>query len=248
MKPRIILFDIEVSRDVVAGYGKKWDFKVVKMVRPQELMCYAYKELNSSKVHYVSRNQFDSYKEFVQSLHDLLDSADIVIAHNGNGFDIRMANRFFIKEGLGPVSPYRSIDTLQIARSQFKFFSNSLNDLGEYLELGSKKNITYADLEDDFMSNPTPKIERLMAQYNKQDVVLLEKVYNRFLPYIRNHPNMGDLLQLNMVCPKCGSANLIYEGTHARRTGRVASYSCKDCKGWCNSNTVKRPNGRLVNS
>lgn len=248
MKTKILLYDIEVSRDIVAGYGNKWDFKVVKTIKHQELMCFAYKWMGEKKVKYVSRHDYKTYKEFVEVLWKLLNEANITIAHNGNRFDNKMANRFFIKEGFGPVKPYRSIDTLQVARREFKFQSNSLNDLCDYLEIGSKKKITYADLEDDFMSgNPSKSVERLMKQYNIQDVVLLEQLYFKLRPFIRNHPNLGDLEEIDKICPKCGSPNLKSEGTHARRGGRVQSYSCTDCGGWCNEATIKRQ-GRTVNA
>lgn len=251
-RARILFFDIEVSRDIVGGYGKKYDFRVVKTYRHQELMCFAYKYSGDKKTSYISRHDFGTYREFIEVLWTLLDKAGRehvpVVAHNGNGFDNKMANRFFVKEGFGPVAPYKSIDTLQIARREFKFQSNSLNDLCEYLNIGEKKKITYADIEDQFLDNPTPKIERLMELYNKHDVVLLEKLYYRFLPFIRNHPNMGDMTQTDGVCPKCLSPNITPYGSSRRRNGLVRAYRCDDCGGRSNDNTIKKTGGRLVNA
>lgn len=243
---KILLYDIEVSRDIVEGYGNKWEFKVVKTIRHQELMSFAYKWRGEKKIQYVSRNHFKTYKAFVEVLWNILNEADIAIAHNGNKFDNKMANRFFVKEGLGPVSPYKSIDTLQVARSTFKFQSNSLQDLGEYLGLGSKRKITYADIEDDFMNNPTPKIEKLMKEYNIQDVVLLERIYDIFRPYIKNHPNLGDLLRVHGACPKCGSNKLQKRGISVSASGDKQRYQCQNCGGWSNEATIKGE-GRVVN-
>lgn len=248
MKARTLLFDLEISRDIVAGYGNKWEFKVVKTIKHQELMCFAYKWLGEKKIHYVSRHDFATYKEFVQALWDVLDEADIAIAHNGNRFDVKVANRFFIKEGLGPVSPFKSIDTLQVARSTFKFQSNSLQDLGEYLGIGEKKKITYADLEDDFMSDkPAKKTERLMKEYNRQDVVLLEKLYLKLRPFIKNHPNLGDLMRLHGACPKCGSTKLQKRGFNKAAAGDKQRYQCMSCHGWCSEANLKKV-GRIVNN
>jgi len=246
-KVKKLFFDIEVSRDIVGGYGSKWDFKVVKTIRHQELMCFAYKWEGDKNITYVSRNHDGGYDGLVDKLWNLLNEADIVVAHNGNKFDNKMANRFFIKEGRGPVSPYKSVDTLQVARREFKFQSNSLNDLCEYLDIGSKRKITYADIEDDFLNNPTPKIERLMELYNRQDIVLLEKLYNKFLPFIRNHPNVGDILQINGICPKCGSDKLEKRGFNMRRNGKVQRYQCRKCGCWTNESKLKGE-GRLVNA
>ena len=246
-KAKILLYDIEVSRDIVEGYGNKWEFKVVKTVRHQELMCFAYKWLGEKTVHYVSRNHFKTYKELVEALHAILDEADIAIAHNGVRFDNKMANRFFVKEDLPPTSPYKSIDTLQVARGAFKFQANGLNDLGEYLELGKKAKIGYADLEDDFMNHPTDKVERLMKQYNIQDVVLLEKIYLKLRPYIKNHPNLGDIAMIHGACPKCGSTHLQKRGFNTSAAGNKQRYQCMDCGGWCGESNIKKV-GRTVNA
>jgi len=244
---KILLYDLEVSRDIVEGYGNKWEFKVVKTIRHQELMCFAYKFLGDKTVKYVSRHDFAKYDDFVKALWDILNEADIAIAHNAARFDNKMANRFFIKAGLGPVSPYKTVDTLQVARGAFKFQSNGLNDLAEYLDLGSKVKMGYADLEEEFMNNPTPSVERLMKKYNVQDVVLLEKIYLKLRPFIKNHPNIGDILQEIGLCPKCGSPDLRTYGTAPRANGRVQTYICNTCGGRCSQATIKS-SGRIVNA
>ena len=67
-KPKILLYDTEVSREIVAGYGNKYEFRAVKTIRHQELMCFAYKWLGENKVHYLSRHDFKTHKELVQAL------------------------------------------------------------------------------------------------------------------------------------------------------------------------------------
>lgn len=243
-----LFIDIEVSRDIVAGYGPKHEFKVVKTIQHQELMCFAYKWAGEKKIHFVSRHDFKTYQDFIRFLAHLLGTADIVIAHNGDKFDIRMINRFCVLHFVTPPAPYKSVDTLKVARRYFKFQSNSLRDLAEFLGLGTKESITYADLEDDFMTDkPAKKTVKLMEKYNKMDVELLEKIYLRFLPWISNHPNLGDITQTNGVCPKCESTNVHPYGSSPRRNGRVTAYRCHDCGGRCNDNTIKG-SGRLVNA
>ena len=123
-----------------------------------------------------------------------------------------------------------------------------MDDLGQFLGLGRKETIGYADLEDDFMGgNPSKKTVKLLKRYNDQDVNLLEKIYLKLRPFMASHPNLGDLNQVDGVCPKCLSPDLNLEGTHARRGGRVQSFSCNNCGGWCNDNSIVRPNGRKVN-
>ena len=247
-KTRIVLYDLETSRTAVEGYGGRWDFKVVRFTRQPQLMCYSWKELGKKHVNFVSRHDFKTYHQFIKSLQELLDSADVTIAHNGGSFDDKMANRFFLTEGILPPRPRKTVDTRREAKRWFRFDSNKLDDLGQFLGLGRKKNIGYSELEDDFMSKkPKRKTIKLMKEYNDQDVNLLEKVYLRMRPFMASHPNLGDLNQIDGVCPKCLSKDLKLEGTHARRNGRVQSFSCNNCGGWCNDNSIVRPNGRKVN-
>lgn len=506
---KIILYDIEVSRSLVEGYGNRWDFKVIKFIRPQELMCYSYKELGEKNVHFVSRHDFKTYFDFVKSLQELLDSADVTIAHNGgcvtvdtpvlksdltwvragdlknddeivgfdeglapleknrkdglwhnsgirnvrlgnvvnhkivkrpsvrvnftdgtsqvvtanhywlaqqvkdnnyryyradrlvagqritqfmqpwevdtsyeagwlsgfisgegtikgngqqidwcqrptdtlnqslqyakrlgldisdpttkagglgrgdtkyvytrggkwktletlgrlrvnrlisnidfskfgslrsknavvkivesvedagmqeiaefettcktyfangypmhNSFDDKMANRFFVTEGISPPKPRKTIDTKREAKRWFRFESNKLDDLGDFLGLGRKETIGYADLEDDFMSdNPSKSTIRKMRKYNDQDVRLLERVYLKLRPYMASHPNLGDMGGVDGICPKCGSSNLHKRGFNRKRSGITQRYQCQDCFGWCSEASIRKQ-GRVVN-
>lgn len=244
---KIILYDLETSRTGVEGYGNRWDFKVVKFIKQSELMCYSWKELGEKHVHFVSRYDFKTYHDFVQSLQELLDSADVTIAHNGGSFDDKMANRFFVTEGLLPPRPRKTIDTKREAKRWFRFESNSLDDLGQFLGLGRKESIGYADLEDDYMSgNPSKKTVKLLKQYNDQDVNLLEAIYLRMRPFMASHPNLGDIHQRDGVCPKCGSDNLHKRGFNNKRNGTTQRYQCQNCYGWCSEASLKKI-GRVVN-
>lgn len=229
---RPLLYDLEVSRAVAEGYGTKWEFKVVKFIRPQILMCYAYKYLGDKKSTFVSMHDFKTYKGFVQSLADLLNSSPVVIAHNGVDFDNKMSNTFFVTERIDPPKPFRSIDTLKVARSVFKFPSNSLNDLAEFLGLKGKEKITYADLEDEFITKPSRRVLRLMSRYNRRDVDLLEEVYLIERPYMKNHPNLAVSSGGKFVCPRCQSTDLQKRGTYSRGTGTFQAYKCNNCKSW----------------
>ena len=74
------------------------------------MLSFSYKWLGERKTISVGRNNF-SEEALVLRLRQLFDEADIVVAHNGNSFDIKMRNAKFIEFGLTPPSPYKSIDT-----------------------------------------------------------------------------------------------------------------------------------------
>lgn len=238
---KILLYDIEVSREVAEGYTQGYEFKVVKLVRHQTMMCYAYKWLGEKKIHYVSLHDFKTHRELVQSLHDLQSQADICVAHNGDRFDNKMMNRFYIKEGLDPVPNYKSVDTLKVARANFRFQSNRLNAVCEYLDIGVKSKITYADIETEFLENPNRKVEKLMRIYNEQDVRLLEALYLKLRPFMPNHPAINVINNDARVCPKCGAKDTMHISKHRyTKTGRYIQYQCIKKHGGCGGYSSSR--------
>ena len=65
----------------------------------------------------------------VKQLWNLLNEADIVVAHNGNAFDIPKIRARFALNGLPPTSFYQQIDTKITAAKEFGFSSNKLDAL-----------------------------------------------------------------------------------------------------------------------
>lgn len=242
-KTKILLYDIEVTPSL--GYvWQKWQTDVIKFHNEWELLSFAYKWLGEKRTIAVGTNKFTE-EQLILRLWELFDEADVVIAHNGDAFDQRMVNKKFLEYGLTPPSPYKSIDTLKIAKRYFRLLSNKLDDLGELLKVGRKVKHEGFELWLKCMRGEKAAWAK-MLQYNKQDVVLLERVYLRLRPWITNHPNVGDLSQLDGVCPKCESPNLTKRGFQPTRTGLKQRYVC-ECGGWCSESSIKKI-GRTVNS
>lgn len=239
---KFLVFDIETGPNLGYIWGK-YEQNVLAYEKEWELLSFAYKWVGTSKTIAVGQNKFTE-EQLVLRLWHLFDEADVVIAHNGNKFDIRKINAKFLEYGLTPPSPYKSIDTLLVARRYFALNSNKLDDLGTLLRVGNKIKHSGFELWLRCLRGEA-KAWAEMLRYNKQDVVLLEKVYLRLLPWITNHPNRGDLYQTNGVCPKCGSAKLTRRGFTKARIPKQR-YQC-ECGGWCNESSVKKP-GRLVNA
>jgi len=166
-------------------------------------------------------------KRIMESIWKLLDEADIVVAHNGDRFDIRKLNARFILNGMNPPSPYKSIDTLKIARKEFAFSSNKQDFLTKTFGV-SEKLKTEFQLWIDCMDGNKERLAE-MLKYNKRDVIGLEQVYLKLRPYIRNHPNLGILMDDN-VCPSCGSKNLkAANATYFTSSNEYPVFRCGGC-------------------
>jgi hypothetical protein len=242
MKPRIVIYDIENFPNVGYTWGK-WEQNVIQFTRQHTLASFSWKVLGEKKVHVVGLPDFPSYKkdkfddkELTKALWKLFDGADILIAHNGNSFDVKQSNAFFIKHNLPPPSAYQTIDTKLVAKRYFRFNSNKLDDLGDYFGLGRKVDTGGFQLWLDCMAGDT-KAWKKMYTYNKQDVVLLEQIYLHMRPWMVNHPNVNAYTAQQDACPLCGSQNLQKRGFMGTRTGQTQRYQCQQCFAWSSGKT-----------
>ena len=169
-----------------------------------------------------------------KNLWHLFDEADIIVAHNLNKFDMPMANTRFILNGLPPVRPYQTIDTLQIARQNFRFTHNKLDYLGELFGLGHKITTTF-ELWVNCMKGDKKALQD-MLDYNDQDVLLLEEVYLKLRGWAKSHPNMNHYVKDEKVCSCCGSRNLKAKGEYKTAVNTFQTYQCNDCGGFSRAN------------
>jgi uncharacterized protein YprB with RNaseH-like and TPR domain len=119
-------------------------------------------------------------RKILRDLWKLLDEADIVITQNGKNFDTPKLNARFIEHGMKPPSPYKHLDTYQIARSAAKFTSNKLEYLTEklctkYKKLKHEKFPGFALWAECLKGNVAAWNE--MRRYNKHDVLATEELY-----------------------------------------------------------------------
>jgi hypothetical protein len=232
---KIVLVDIETAPSLGYCWGK-WEQNILDFKVDWYLLSFAYKILGEGKVYTKCLADYPKYrkdlendKALVEDLWKVFDDADIIMGHNLDSFDIRKANARFLTHGLPPPSPYKTVDTLKIARRAFKFDSNKLDDLGRYLSIGRKLPHTGFHLWLNCMSGDL-KAWNLMKRYNSQDVILLEKVYYAIRAWAPVHPNVnqGEL----QACPKCGSKDVQKRGFSYTLLRQKQRFVCKSCRGW----------------
>jgi DNA polymerase elongation subunit (family B) len=231
--PRILLIDIETRPGSGYSWGL-WEQNIIEQIEPWSLLCFAYKELGEKKVHCLSRLDFKdkTEKSLVKAAWEVLNSADVIIGHNLDSFDNRKLKAKFVEYGLKPPKPYKTIDTKKIAKSQFAFDSNSLNYLGEILGLGKKLETGGWSLWRRVMKGELKAWKEMIA-YNKQDVILLEKVYEVLKPWHPNHPNLA-LYEGRPGCPVCKTPRVQRRGVQVLRASINARFQCqgRECGHW----------------
>ena len=234
---RILFYDVETSPILGYTWGK-YEQDVIEFERDFNIMSFAWKWADEKVVHVLALPDFKTYqkdkfddKELVKELWKLMNEADIIIGHNSDSFDNKKVNSRFVVHDLLPPAPYKTVDTLKVARKYFKFSSNKLDDLGNTLGLGRKIAHTGFKLWKDCM-NGDLSAWRLMKRYNKQDVVLLEKVYEELKPWITNHPNVGVLAGRPESCPVCAGTTLQARGFAISKPGKRQRWQCTKCGCW----------------
>lgn len=241
MKPKILSFDIETAPSL-GWVWEKYETNVLDFEAEWYLLCFAAKWLDGKMITHALPD-FKGYKPgsendkaLVKELWKLFDEADILIAHNGDHFDIRKANARFAYYNLPPPSPYKTIDTLKVARKYFNFTSNKLDDLGNHLGYGRKLAHTGFHLWKGCMTGDE-KSWKHMVEYNKRDVVLLEKIYLHLRPWLQSHPNVA-LLADKEGCPACGG-KLQKRGLGINKTTKYQRLQCTNCKAWSQGKLTK---------
>jgi hypothetical protein len=233
-RPRILLLDLETYPNLAYVWGK-YDQNVIRFKQETCLATYAAKWLDEPQVLAKALPDFKGYKpgsyndeKLVKDLWLLVNEADIIVAHNGDQFDIKVFQARFIFHGLKPPKPFKTVDTKKATKKVARFNSNKLDDLSSLLE-NEKKIKTDFDLWQGCIDGD-PASWKLMVKYNKKDILLLEKLYLRLRPWINNHPNFTVVNRA--LCPKCNSKNIQYRGFTITQSRRYRRFQCLDCGGW----------------
>jgi DNA polymerase elongation subunit (family B) len=235
-EPKILLWDIETS-PIFGTMWRRYEDNMIWMERDWHLLSFSAKWLGGKQITKALKDyegyDTDRYcdKRIISELHNLLDEADVLVAHNGDSFDSKKVNARFVIHGLQPPKPKATIDTRKVARRYFAFTSNKLDDLGNYLGVGRKVKTGGYDLWRDCL-NGDAKAWNRMKKYNAQDVRLLEAVYLKLKPWILNHPNMTILRNQDYGCRNCGSRQLTKRGHYTTTTGKRPRWQCQDCGAW----------------
>jgi RNase_H superfamily len=235
--PKVLVYDIETAP--ILGYvWSLWDQNVSlnQIHSDWYVLGWSAKWLHdpADKIMYMDQRNAKNIEDdsaILAKIWDLLDEADIVITQNGKHFDQRKLNARFLMNGFQPPSSYKHIDTKIIASRHFGFTSNKL----EYMT--DKLNTQYKKLK----HTKFPGFEmwkeclagnleawKEMEVYNKHDVLALEELYNRLIPW-DNSINFNVYHDEETHVCKCGSESFIKNGFYYTSAGKYQKHKCKDC-------------------
>lgn len=239
--PKILIFDIETAPILGFVWGL-WENNVAlnQIHTDWHILSWSAKWLGDrpDKVMYMDQRKAKNIEDdskLLKGIWKLLDEADIVITQNGRNFDQKKLQARFILSGMKPPSSYRHIDTMLLAKKHFAFTSNKLEYMSSKLCVKYKKLKTTEFQGFDLWKaclNGDIRAWKEMEKYNKYDVLALEELYTKLIPWdnsinfnvydedellnkctcgtkhppVRNGYTYSNLAKYQRFkCPKCGS-------------------------------------------
>jgi uncharacterized protein YprB with RNaseH-like and TPR domain len=231
-KRRRLYFDIETAPNVglfwQAGYKQRIDYS--NIIKERAIICICYKWEDEKEVYEVhwDRNQDD--KKLLIEFIKVANQADELVGHNGDKFDLPWIRTRCLLHEIEMFPNYTTVDTLKIARNKFRFNSNRLNYIAQYLGIGQKIKTEFNLWKDIVLNKDATAMEK-MIKYCKKDVILLEKVHKYLGKHVYNKTHYGVVFGSDRgSCPECGSDELVISKRRVTATGlKKIQYQCKTC-------------------
>lgn len=227
-----LFFDVETS--YCTGWFWRPSYKTSisynQIFQESKIICICYKFEGDKDVSYLTWDK-GCDKKMMDKFFKIINEADECISHNGNNFDVKWIRTRFLTHGYTSMPEIKSIDTLRMARTKFKFNSNKLNDIGITLGLGKKIDTGGIDLWHDIILRNDKIALKKMVEYCQQDVILLEKIFLKIKGFspVRTHRAV-QIDGERYDCPECTSINVFLQNTRTTSFGVLQrQMCCKDC-------------------
>lgn len=242
-KLKVLVYDIETA-PIMGFVWSLWKQNVglSQIVDTSFMLTWAAKWMGEKRVMSAALTKQEVLDQddsrIVQELADLIREADIILAHNGDRFDLPIVNARTAYHRQEPLGFVRTIDTLKLAKRDLRLPSNKLDFLGQHF-LGEAKIKTDFELWKNVYFGDRKAMKEMLA-YNKQDVVLLERVFEAIKPYVTRLPRlMRASKPYEKACPQCGSEHLQRRGYYETQASVFVKLQCQDCKRYSRERTSR---------
>lgn len=229
---RRLYFDIETSPNIglfwSAGYKQTIDYS--NIIKERAIICICYKWEDEKEVYSLNWDKNQCDKKMLIEFIKIANQANELVGHNGDRFDLPWIRTRCLFHGIDMFPTYQTIDTLKISRNKFRFNSNRLNYIAQYLGIGQKIKTEFNLWKDIVLRKDKDAMDK-MVKYCKKDVQLLEKVHK----FLNNHTlaktHYGVIYgQDRGTCPECGSDELHIRMRRTTASGlKKIQYQCQTC-------------------
>lgn len=218
-----LFLDIEVSPNVGLFWrpGRKVSINHDAIIHERAIMCVCWKWESEKRTHALTWDYSQNDRQLLVELAPIIEEADEVMAHFGDGFDIPWLRTRILFHGLNPMPLFKVVDTKAWASKHFLFNSDKLDYIAKFL-FGEGKTKTEWEWWVDILMKNSRRLLAKMVEYCRKDVVLLERVWKRLAPHCPAAVHAGVAAGLDRwTCPRTGSKNVILSKRRATASGLV---------------------------
>jgi len=220
---KVLIYDIETSPNIGwfwrAGY--KQNIQPNQIVKERAIICVSYKWQGEDEVYNLTwdKNQCDKF--LIEQFVEVLNEADLIVAHNGDNFDLKWLKTRALFHRIPMLPNYKQFDTLKVAKSKLYLNSNRLDYISKFLGFEGKIQTT-PDLWNKVVMLNDRNAMKDMLDYCDEDVRQLENVYNE-LQYLDNPRVHAGVLnnEVKYSSPISGGYNLELIKTVTTNTGTI---------------------------
>jgi uncharacterized protein YprB with RNaseH-like and TPR domain len=232
IKKKRLFFDIETSPNIGFFWqsGYKLNVPYSNIIKERAIICICYKWEDESKVYSLNWDENQDDKTMLEAFMAVANEAHEMVGHNGDRFDLPWIRTRCLFHRIPTFPTYVTIDTLKQARSKFRFNSNRLDYIANYLGVGGKTETGFDLWKDIVLKNDKTALKK-MIEYCKNDVNILEKVYQALANYVPHRTHFGALLNDEKCsCPECGSTDLRFSQKRYTASGLARiQLQCNKC-------------------
>lgn len=231
MNVKRLYLDLETSPNVVLSWRVGYDLRIDpdNIIKERAIICAGYKWETDKAARCITWDKNQDDKAMIREVIAITATADEIIMHNGDKFDWPWVMARAAFHGLR-VPPVKTVDTLQWARRKFNFNSNKLDYIARYLGIGGKIKTEFG-LWKEICLNSCPKSLRIMSDYCKRDVELLERVHKRLAEFVPAKTHAGVVMgRPSWTCPHDGSEHVKMNKKRVTSGGVIAfQMQCNTC-------------------
>ena len=188
--------------------GWKLNIPTDNIIEDWKIICISYKWEHEDRVKNLIWDSNQCDKQMLIDFIKIANSADELIAHNGDRFDIKKIRTRCIFHRIPMFPKYRTLDTLKKAKSGFNFNSNRLDYIAKFLGVGAKVEHEGFDMWVKCLKGDKKALKE-MVYYCDGDIVVLEDVFLVLQNYIKQNTHTGTYNgKLKASCPNCGSEDV----------------------------------------
>lgn len=236
--PRVLLFDLEVAGDIGLFFGRrKINISQDAIVnKGGYILCASWKYLGDTSVESIHLTKDEVLigddSRITRKLYELYSKSDAILCHNSKGYDHKVVQARGAYWDMPALPTVKVLDTLELTRKNLRLPSNKLDSIAAYFNLPLKLDHSGISLWVNVQSGDEVAMCN-MVQYCRQDVVVLEAVWNKLKQVGKAGSDFNASLYFTdevVRCRTCGSENITPTGRSVSTSSSIYNeHLCGDC-------------------